>query len=315
MTDHKPILVIAGPTAVGKTDLSILLAQELRAEIVSADSMQIYRGMDIGTAKPAQEQRKLVYHHMIDIAEPDQPYSVGDYLRDARSAIDGIIASGGTPLIVGGTGLYIRALTRGLFHGPPADLELRERLLERETEGDAGTLYADLVKVDPEAAVKIHPNDLRRTVRALEVYYLRDRKLSAFQRDHAFQDRPYRFRLLFLVRSRAELYSRIERRVDHMLAQGLEAEVKALMDRGYRPELISMQGLGYKHFLAHFLGKTTREEAVAFLKRDTKRYAKRQFTWFRREPETLWVDITGLEQGKDILERLKKNIEISTKLV
>jgi len=315
MSNEKSILIIAGPTAVGKTDASILLAQEQGAEIVSADSMQIYRGMDIGTAKPSPEQRKLVYHHMIDIAEPDQPYSVGDYLRDARSAIDGILASGGTPIVVGGTGLYIRALTRGLFHGPPADLELRERLLLREAEGEAGSLYSDLVKVDPEAAVKIHPNDLRRTIRALEVYYLRDKKLSDFQQDHSFQDRPYRFRLLFLVRSRSELYPRIEQRVDQMIAAGLEAEVRTLMERGYRPELSSLQGLGYKHFLDFFLGKTTRDEAVALLKRDTRRFAKRQFTWFRREPEAQWVDITGLDQTGEIVARIKKNIEISNKLV
>ena len=312
---NKPILILAGPTAVGKTDVSILLGQELCAEIVSADSMQIYRGMNIGTAKPAPELRRLVYHHMIDIVEPNQPYSVGDYLRDARTAIDGIIAAGGMPIVVGGTGLYIRALMRGLFHGPPADIELRERLLQREVETEPGVLYADLVKVDPEAAIKIHPNDLRRTMRALEVFYLRDRKLSEFQRDHAFQDKPYRFRLLFLVRSRTELYPRIEERVDHMLDEGLEAEVKTLMDRGYGPDLISMQGLGYKHFMAHFLGRTSREEAVALLKRDTKRYAKRQFTWFRREPDATWVDITGLERAEDILVRIKKYIEISKKLV
>ena len=315
MPDNKPILIIAGPTAVGKTDASILLAQELGAEIVSADSMQIYRGMDIGTAKPTKEQRRLVYHHMIDIVEPNQPYSVGDYLRDARAALDGILASEGTPIVVGGSGLYIRALMRGLFHGPPADLALREQLLKREAEGEGGMLYSDLVKVDPESAVKIHPNDLRRTIRALEVYYLRDRKLSDFQSEHAFQDRPYRFRLLFLVRSRAELYARIEQRIDQMLIDGLEAEVKTLMDRGYRPELIAMQGLGYKQFMEHFLGKMPREETITLLKRDTRRYAKRQFTWFRREPEACWVDITGVTQPEEIADRIKKNIEIPDELV
>ncbi|HXY61480.1 MAG TPA: tRNA (adenosine(37)-N6)-dimethylallyltransferase MiaA [Nitrospirota bacterium] len=315
MSKDKPILIISGPTAVGKTDASILLAQELGAEIVSADSMQIYRGMDIGTAKPTREQRRIVYHHMIDVAEPNQPYSVGDYLRDARTAIDGIISSGGTPIVVGGTGLYIRALTRGLFHGPPADLDLRERLLQREAEGGTGTLYSDLVKVDPEAAIKIHPNDLRRTVRALEVYHLKDRKLSEFQREHSFRDRPYRFRLLFLIRSRAELYPRIEKRVDQMINDGLEAEVKTLMDRGYRPELPSMQGLGYKQFMDHYLGKTSRVDAVALLKRDSKRFAKRQFTWFRREPEAQWMDISGLVNSQEIVSRIKKNIEISNKLV
>ena len=315
MSNVNPILIIAGPTAVGKTDASILLAQELKAEIVSADSMQIYRGMDIGTAKPTPEQRKLVYHHMIDIVAPDQPYSVGDYLRDARAAIGGILASGGTPVVVGGTGLYIRALMKGLFHGPPADLDLRERLLLREAEGGAGALYSDLVKVDPEAAVKIHPNDLRRTIRALEVFYLRDRKLSDFQQEHSFQDRPYRFRLIFLVRNRGELYARIEKRVDQMIAEGLEDEVRRLMEHGYPRELSSMQGLGYKHFLDYLLGKTSREEAVVFLKRDTRRFAKRQFTWFRREPDAVWVDISGLVEAGEIIAGIKKNIEISNKVV
>jgi tRNA dimethylallyltransferase len=311
MTDQKPILIIAGPTAVGKTDASILLAQEWGAEIVSADSMQIYRGMDIGSAKPTPEQRRRVYHHLIDIVEPNQPYSVGDYLRDARSAIDAIIKSGGTPIVVGGTGLYIRALTRGLFHGPPADLDLRERLLQRESAGLPGILYSDLVKVDPEAAVRIHPNDLRRTVRALEVYYLKDRKLSDFQQEHGFKEKTHQFRMIFLVRGRSELYGRIEKRVEQMLDCGLEAEVKTLMDRGLSPDLASMQGLGYKHFMEHFLGRVSREEAVVLLKRDTRRFAKRQFTWFRREPETLWVDISGLDHPGEISERIKKSIEIS----
>jgi tRNA dimethylallyltransferase len=295
---------------VGKTDASLFLARELGAEIVSADSMQIYRGMDIGTAKPTKEQRRLVYHHMIDIADPAQPYSVGDYLRDARAALDGIISSGGVPIVVGGTGLYIRALMRVLFHGPPADVELRGRLLQKDADGGEGALYAELVGVDPAAAIKIHPNDLRRPVRALEVYYLRDRTISDFQQEHAFKDRPYPFRLLFLTRERKELYPRIETRVDQMIADGLEAEVRRLFDQGYADTLPSMQGLGYKHFMDLFHGRSSREEAVALLKRDTKRYAKRQFTWFRREPEAAWVDITGLTRPEEIAERIKKNIEM-----
>lgn len=299
-----------GPTAVGKTAVAEALADRIDSEIVSADSMQIYRGMDIGTAKPSKEQRKLVYHHMIDIADPAQPYSVGDYLRDARAALDGVISSGGVPIVVGGTGMYIRALTRGLFHGPPADVELRSRLLQKDADQGEGALYAELAGVDPAAAVKIHPNDLRRTVRALEVYYLRDRTISDFQQEHAFKDRPYPFRLLFLTRERKELYPRIERRVDQMIVDGLEAEVRRLFDRGYADTLPSMQGLGYKHFMDHFQGRCSREDAVALLKRDTKRYAKRQFTWFRREPEAAWVDITGLTRPEEIAERIKKNIEM-----
>lgn len=315
MPSEKPILIIAGPTAVGKTDASLLLAQEWGAEIVSADSMQIYRGMDIGTAKPTPEQRKIVYHHLIDTADPAQPYSVGDYLRDARNAIDGILKTGGTPIVVGGTGLYIRALMKGLFHGPPADMDLREQLLRKEMEDGEGTLYADLARLDPESAVKIHPNDLRRTVRSLEVYYLRARKMSDLQKEHSFKDKPFDFRLLFLVRSRSELYPRIERRVDQMVEQGLEYEVKMLMLKGYRRDLVSMQALGYSHFIDYFSNKASFEQTIELLKRDTKRFAKRQFTWFRREPDARWVDITGLEKAGEIVAQIKKTIEIPDTLV
>ncbi len=313
--DTRPILIIAGPTAVGKTEASIVLAQEWGAEIVSADSMQIYRGMDIGTAKPTPTQRAHVYHHMIDVVDPAQPYSVGDYLRDARNSIDGILKSGGVPMVVGGTGLYIRALMRGLLHGPPADMELRERLLRKESENGEGTLYADLARLDPEAAIKIHPNDLRRTVRALEVYHLRDRKMSDLQKAHAFQERTHTFRLLFLVRGRSELYPRIERRVDQMIADGLEDEVKGLMLKGYSSDLISMQALGYGHFIDYLNNRMTFEETVDLLKRDTKRFAKRQFTWFRREPDARWLDISGLEKTAEIVAQIKKTIEISDRLV
>jgi tRNA dimethylallyltransferase len=216
---------------------------------------------------------------------------------------------------VGGTGLYIRALMHGLFHGPPADIELRERLLQKEAEGGEGTLYTELAQKDPEAAIKIHPNDLRRTVRALEVYYLQDRRISEFQREHAFRDNPHRFLLLFLVRGRTELYARIEQRVERMIAMGLEEEIGGLRARGYDETLISMQGLGYKHFFGYFEGRMSFEETVALLKRDTRRFAKRQFTWFRRENEAVWVDITGLSEAAEIAGRIKKNIEISSKLV
>lgn len=315
MSSEKPILIIAGPTAVGKTEASLLLAEELGAEIVSADSMQIYRGMDIGTAKPTPEQRSRVYHHLIDVVDPARPYSVGDYLRDARNAIDGILKGEGTPLVVGGTGLYIRALMRGLLHGPPADMELRERLLSKEAEHGEGALYSDLARLDPETAIRIHPNDLRRTVRALEVYYLRDRKLSDLQKAHAFSERTHSFRLLFLVRSRSELYPRIERRVDRMIEQGLENEVKGLLLKGYSGDLTSLQAIGYSHFIDYFNSRATFDETVSLLKRDTKRYAKRQFTWFRREPDARWVDITGLEKPEEIVERIKKTIEIPDNLV
>jgi len=252
---------------------------------------------------------------MIDIVEPDHPYSVGDYYRDAQAAIDGINASGCTPIVVGGTGLYIRALTRGLFNGPSADMELREQLLRHEETNGPGTLYKDLLQSDPEAAIKIHPNDIRRTIRALEVHTVGDRKLSHFHREHAFKEKPYPYTLFFLVRSRSELYPLIEARVDRMVADGLEEEVKTLMERGFSPDLISMKGLGYQHFMAFHTKKLSRHDTVALLKRDTKRFAKRQFTWFRREHESIWIDITGLREPEEIAVRIKKNIEISNKLV
>lgn len=315
MSSKNPVLIIAGPTAVGKTAASILLAQELGAEIVCVDSMQIYRGMDIGTAKPTREQRALVPHNMIDIVDPDQPYSVGDYLKDAQAVIEKIRAAGKIPLVVGGTGLYIRALTRGLFEGPAADPQLREQFLEREASVGPGTLYKELVNLDPESALKIHPNDVRRTIRALEVYHLKDRKLSDFQKEHAFNDARFQYRLLFLVRARHELYPRIEARVDQMIQEGLEAEVKLLLDRGFGPELPSMKGLGYQHLMAYLQGNMPRTEAISLLKRDTKRYAKRQFTWFRREPAAQWIDVTGVSETAEVVDRIKKNIEIPNKLV
>ena len=294
MPAEKPILIIAGPTAVGKTDASLLLARELGAEIVSADSMQIYRGMDIGTAKPTKEQRALVYHHMIDVVDPAQLYSVGRLLPRRTDSHCGDPVLGQRPPCRGryGTlhpGAHARTVPR-----PAGGHRAPGQAAPAGDPGREGTLYAELVRVDPEAAVKIHPNDLRRTIRALEVYYLRDRAISDFQREHGFNDQPYRFRLLFLTRERSELYPRIEQRVEQMIADGLEAEVRALREQGHRPDLPSMQGLGYKHFMDHFSGRTSRDEAIALLKRDTRRYAKRQFTWFRREPDTIPVDITGI---------------------
>ncbi|MFA5072454.1 MAG: tRNA (adenosine(37)-N6)-dimethylallyltransferase MiaA [Nitrospirota bacterium] len=304
---RKPLLIIAGPTAVGKTDASILLAQELNGEIVSADSMQVYHGMDIGSAKSTLEQRTAVRHHLIDVVEPDQPYSVGDYLRQARQALDEIVRSKKFPLVVGGTGLYIRALTRGLFQGPPADPQLREEFMQEEASKGPGFLHATLRNLDPEAAVKIHEHDLRRIVRALEVYHLKNRKLSEFHEEHALQNKPYEFTLVFLCRARSDLYARIEERIDRMIASGLENEVRTLLGRGFSPDLVSMQGLGYRHFAGYIQGALSRNEAEALLKRDTKRFAKRQFTWFRREPDAIWIDITGISDAREILQHIKKH--------
>jgi tRNA dimethylallyltransferase len=299
---------LIGPTAVGKTEVAILLAKHLGTEIISADSMQIYKGMDIGTAKPLKEDRRIIRHYMIDIVEPTEDFSVGDYLRMARGIIEEISMKGKIPLIVGGTGLYIKALTRGLFEGPKRDKEFR-RIMERKEETyGKGYLHQRLKEIDPVAALKIHPSDLRRIVRALEVYQSEKTPITELQesKTEGYDYSPIK---IGITRDRKELYRRIEERVDRMVSRGLEDEVKALIERGCHEGMSSMQGLGYKHFLMYLKGEYNRDMAVRLLKRDTKRFAKRQFTWFRKEEGIEWVDITGLDDPEAIIVLLKKNIE------
>ena len=302
------LLILVGPTAVGKTDLSLSLAEEINAEIISADSMQIYKGMDIGTAKPTREERARVPHHLIDIEHPRYEFSVGEYLRRAEEVIEDIKKRGKVPLVVGGTGLYVRALTEGIFEGPPADWVLREELLERER-SEPGSLYRELERVDPEAARKIHPSDVRRTVRALEVYYKEGTPISAIHREHRSGVTRRPARTVGLRRARPELYKRIEARVDAMMAEGFLEEVVALKGRGCTRGMVSMQALGYKQFMAHLDGEVTLDEAVRLIKRDTKRYAKRQFTWFNADKSVRWADLDGLSKD-EALGRIKKALEI-----
>jgi len=306
----EPLLIIVGPTAVGKTGISISLAEELGAEIVSADSMQVYRGMDIGTAKPTKAERERVAHHMLDVADPRVEYSVGDYLRMAEDAIGDIRARGKTPLIVGGTGLYVRALTDGIFEGPGADWALREELLAREGEKGPGTLHAELMAADPEAAARVHPSDIRRTVRALEVYYSNGVTISEFRKAHRAKRHERNVRIAGLRRSREELYGRIEARVDEMMASGFLDEVIALGAAGCTRDMVSMQALGYKQLMAHLDDEYTLDEAVRLIKRDTRRYAKRQFTWFNAEGRVRWVDLAGTGGMAETLRKLKKALEI-----
>lgn len=302
----QPIFLI-GPTAVGKTEIAILLAKYLKTEIISADSMQIYRGMDIGTAKPSKDQRKVIKHHMIDIVEPTEDFSVGEYLRIARKIIEELSTKGKIPLITGGTGLYIRALTRGLFEGPKRDREFRQKMEMEEEKHGKGYLFQILKNVDPEAALKIHPSDLRRIIRALEVYHLGKRPITDFQKKNTsgYLKSPVK---IGLTMERKELYRRIEERVDRMFFEGLEDEVRALIERGCHEGMTSMQGLGYRHFLRYFKGEYSLEETKRFLKRDTKRYAKRQFTWFRKEEGVDWVDITGFTDPEAIFEVLREKV-------
>jgi tRNA dimethylallyltransferase len=292
------VILIVGPTCVGKTAAAVLLARELDTEIISADSMQIYRHMDIGTEKPTPEQMTMVRHHMIDVVEPWETYSAGRYVEAARAVIEGLHRRGRVPVVTGGTGLYIKAMTRGVFKGPAADWALRGRLLERPP----GELYGDLSRVDPEAARGIMPGDTRRVVRALEVCLKSGRRISEMRRTRT-SPLPYEFVKVALWRDRGELYPMIERRVDEMMGRGLLEEVRRVLAMG--PSATAMQAIGYKELAGHIQGRYPLDEAVRLIKRNTKRYAKRQFTWFRKEEALRWVEVTGLGEAREVLERMR----------
>jgi len=283
------LLVIGGPTGSGKSDLAVRLAEEIGGEIVNADSMQVYRGLDIGTAKPPPEDLARVAHHLLDIVSPDQEFTASDFRREATAAIADIHGRGRKAIVVGGTGLYIRALLDGLVDSPTGDPELRRRF-----DGVPGEeLLRCLALVDPETAQRLHQNDRVRIVRALEVYTQTGRPISAFRSEHAFSGDYYDTLKMAIRVERQELYRRIELRVEKMLQDGLVDEVRSLMERGYRRELKSMRSIGYKEIAAYLAGETTLDEAVALIKRDTRRYAKRQMTWFGRENEIYWLEYPG----------------------
>lgn len=276
-----------------------MLAEGFKGEIVSADSVQIYRFMDVGSAKPSPAELAMVPHHMIDIRNPDEDFSVGDYVREARAAVTRILEKGLLPIVVGGTGLYIRALLGGIVGLPPSDRERRRRLEAVERDRGPGTLYQRLVEVDPETASRTQVSQLTRIIRALEVFEATGTKMSEFQREHAFADRPYRRLFICISPQRERLYERIDNRVDCMIKGGLCREVRGLYDRGYTRELKSLQSLGYRHAGLFLAGEMDRDEAIRLMKRDTRRYAKRQLTWFRSEPGVLWFD-PELEQGIEL---------------
>jgi tRNA dimethylallyltransferase len=307
------VLILLGPTGVGKTDVSILLAKALDTDIISADSMQIYRHMDIGTAKPTPEQRAEVTHHMIDIIDPWESFSTGKYIAAVLPIIDRLVRKGKIPLIVGGTGLYIKAMTRGIFSGPPADWSLREELRTLEEE-EPGILYSHLKALDPVAVQKITPNDTRRIIRALEVCLKSKRPVSDIQK-RLTKPIPYEFLKIGLSRDRGELYRIIEDRVDHMLASGLIDEVERVSEMirdappHSRPDSIpppSMQAIGYKELVLYLNGETSLDGALGLIKKGSKRYAKRQFTWFRKEEGVHWVDITGIFDSHAAFDRVNK---------
>ena len=285
------LVVITGPTASGKTALGAALAQRLGGEVVSADSMQIYRGMDIGTAKPTPEEMQGVPHHMIDIADPTENYSVSRYAKEAAACVDDILARGKLPIVVGGTGLYIDSLIAGrTFADGTADTALRQELSERYDEIGGEGLLGELRKVDPERAAKLHPADKKRIVRAMEVYILTGRTIT--QHDAETRAVPPRYdaakiALDFAVRQ--DLYDRIDRRVDIMVQQGLFDEVRALLAAGVPADCTAMQAIGYKEAVAAVQGKAAPQDAVAAIQLASRRYAKRQLTWLRRDQDLFWL--------------------------
>ncbi|AHM66421.1 MULTISPECIES: tRNA (adenosine(37)-N6)-dimethylallyltransferase MiaA [Paenibacillus] len=289
------LLVLVGPTAVGKTKLSIEMARQFDAEIISGDSMQVYRHMDIGTAKISEQEMKGIKHHLIDIHEPEYPYSVAQFQEDCRRLIPDIQSRGKLPFIVGGTGLYVESVCYEYqFSEVGADEAFRQEQLDYADQYGADALHARLQAVDPESALRLHPNDRRRVVRALEIYHVSGTTLSS-QLASQKKESPYQLCIVGLTMDRQMLYKRIEDRIDGMLDQGLVAEVTSLMERGVRSDAISMQGLGYKEISSYLRGEVSLEEAVTWLKRDTRHFAKRQLSWFRHMKDIQWVDVTDFE--------------------
>lgn len=305
-TQHKlPLVVLTGPTAVGKTALSVKLAKAVNGEIISADSMQVYRRMDIGSAKVAKEEMDGVAHHLIDILEPEDEFNVVLFQKLAKEAIADISSRGKLPILVGGTGFYIQSVLYDIdFTETQEDRALREELeLFAKTEG-AQKLHDRLAAVDPGAAEQIHANNVKRVIRALEFYAQTGEKISAHNETERQKRSAYRSLYFVLTDDRANMYERIDQRVDKMLKDGLVAEVQALKDRGLKKEMVSMQGLGYKEILAFLDGEYDLERAVYLIKRDTRHFAKRQLTWFKREKNVIWVDRREFLDENNILRFL-----------
>ncbi len=288
--DRPRVVILLGPTGSGKSKLAMEWAEEWGGEIISADSMQVYRYMDIGTAKPTRDDQERVRHHLIDLVTPDQPFHAAVYRTLGRKTIDQLFQDKKCIWVVGGTGLYIKTLTQGLFSSPKIDPHVRESLKQEAKEKGGNALYERLKKVDSQTAFHLHPNDLFRIIRALEVFDSTGAPISFYREQHRFGERPYVTLKIGLEMNRDTLYRRIEERVDQMLEKGLLQEVERLMEMGYGPELKPMQSLGYKQMVQFLLKEIGWEEAVRQMKRDTRHYAKRQWTWFKADPEIHWRD-------------------------
>jgi tRNA dimethylallyltransferase len=291
-----PFIVLTGPTAAGKTDVSLKVAERLKGEIVSADSRQIYRGLDVGTAKPSPGELARVPHHFIDEKDLGEPFSAGRFAAEAEARIAEILARGGLPVVAGGSTLYVEALVHGLANIPDVPPEVRIAVEQRLADEGAETLYAELLRLDPAAAATLDATKTQRLVRALEVLHHTGTTLSEHQRDQS--EPAYRYRVFVLTRPREVLYQRINARVDQMLAHGLLDENRRLLADGVSPDLNPLRTIGYQEPLAHLRGEIEYDEMVRLLKRNTRRYAKRQLTWFRRHEEYTWLDLEGLAPGE-----------------
>ena len=307
----RPLIILAGPTAVGKTAASIRLAKAIGAEIISADSMQVYRHMDIGSAKIRQEEMEGVPHYLIDVLEPEEEFNVVRFQQMAKAAAEEIYAKGKIPLVAGGTGFYIQALLYDIdFTENDGDTSYR-RSLEKTSEEKGGEyLHAMLREADPKAAEEIHPHNIKRMIRALEFHHQTGGKISEHNEAEREKSSPYDFAYFVLTDERSRLYERIDRRVDMMMEEGLLEEVLYLKERGVKRESTAMQGLGYKELYAYLDGECTLEEAVRIIKRDTRHFAKRQLTWFKRERDVIWADKSVIGQSDDaVVDFMRKELK------
>jgi len=306
---QRPLVVLLGPTAVGKSRVGIQVAKRFETEVLTADSRQVYRGMDLGTDKPTLDERQGVPHRLIDLVEPDQSFNTGWYRQAALVEIDRLSRARRLPFIVGGTGLYIRTLIRGLCPAPPADAQIRAELTALSRAQGRDRLYAELVRVDPETAARLHPHDEAKIIRALEVQRLSGQPLSVMHRRHAFQEAPFATLLIGLTRPMGALYRRIEARIDWQLTHGMVEETRTLLARGYGRHLGAMKGLGYRHIAAYLAGEYGYDDMVARFKRDTRHFAKRQMTWFRKEPGIVWMPLDDGEPNDRTVGQVVERIE------
>lgn len=292
---NNKIIVLVGPTAVGKTYVSVQLAKKLNTEIISADSMQIYKEMNVGTAKITEDEKQGITHHMIDIISPNEKFSVSEFKSESEKIIDNILEENKIPIIVGGSGLYVNSLIYDLdFGNAKSDNKIRDYYTALYNEKGEDFLYEKLKEIDPESSEKIHKNNVKRVIRALEVHEITGKKFSELNTDIRKYSKKYDCILIGLNMDRKILYERINQRVDKMLSEGLIEEVRNLIKEGYDKNLVSMQGIGYKEIVEYLEGNISLEETVIILKRNTRRFAKRQFTWFLRDTNVKWFDISTI---------------------